>query len=127
MAENVRPSGKPAVMIALASGRSVADAARDGGVSERTISRWKQDLEFRAEITHIRGTLLDETLGQLVAASADAVATLRSVLGSDESDAVKVRAARAILASMITVREAVDVEERLTRVEEAIAKRDAGL
>jgi hypothetical protein len=104
------------VLLALARGRTQTDAAQAGDVSERTVRRWLEDPEFRAEVTALRGELLDRTVGGLVDAAGDAVATLRRALDSDDV-VVQVRAARAILHALITVRESADLEARIAALE----------
>lgn len=113
-----RPQGKDAVIVALAQGRPPLEAAAAGGISARTLRRWQQTPEFRAEVTRLRSQLLDRTVGALVEAAADAVATLRAALDDDDS-AVQVRAARAILSALIQVRESADLEARITALEAA--------
>lgn len=110
---------KNAVLLALAQGHSTDAAGRAGGVSGRTVRRWlADDADFRAKVGALRRELLDQTVGGLADAAVEAVATLRAMLEAD-SEAVRVRAARAILTAVITVRESVDIEERLAALEAA--------
>ena len=44
---------REAVALALAQGYTVEEAARQAGVSERTVYRWKRDLEFAAEVDRL--------------------------------------------------------------------------
>ncbi|GAA3531318.1 hypothetical protein GCM10022419_008040 [Nonomuraea rosea] len=119
MAENVPRKGEEAVLVALASGRTVTDAAKAGGVARRTVSRWlADDHTFALRVKELRGELLDRAVGALVDASLEAIATLRCSLHAD-NEHVRVRAATAILSAVVTIRESVDLEERLAALEAA--------
>jgi hypothetical protein len=117
-AENVSPvRRKTAAVVTLARGGTVPAAAAAAAVSERTLYRWRADPGFAAEVSATRRQLLDEIVGGLADAGVDAVATLRSALEAD-SEAVRVRAASLILATLVTVRESVEAEERVAALEE---------
>lgn len=119
MAEKVARRGENAVMLALASGSNVTEAARAGNVSPRTVNRWmNNDPTFTIRVSEMRAELLGRTVGGLIDASLAAVTTLREMLNA-ESEAVRVRAATAILQAVIVVRESVDLEERLAAIEAA--------
>lgn len=118
MTEDVRPEGKTAVLLALARGCSATEAAAAGGVSDRTVRRWLENPGFRAEVNRQRAEMLGQTAGALVDAATEAVATLRGALGA-EAESVRVRAAVAILNALVTVRETVELEERVAALEAA--------
>lgn len=123
MAENVRHRGENAVLLALAIGSTMTDAACAGGVSERTVRRWMTDPTFAARVAELRAELLGRTVGALVDASLDAVATLRACLTA-KSEAIRVRAATALLNALVVVRESVDLEQRLAALEAADRDRE---
>jgi hypothetical protein len=118
MADNGRPTG--AVLIAaLAAGATVRDAARQAKVAERTVYRRLEDATFRRQVTDARGEILARTVGRLADATTLAVDTLCTLLASDEPGAVKLGAARAILAEVVRLREHVDLAEQMRRLEES--------
>jgi hypothetical protein len=121
--ENVLPEGKLAAVFALARGRSTTEAAGAAKVTDRTIRRWLDDPDFRAEVHKLRSNLLGQTVGALVDAAIEAVATLRASLTAD-SEPVRVRAAVAILSSVVTIRETADLEERIAALEAEAEQRD---
>ena len=57
MSENVRKKGRDIAVLALASGESVAAAARKAGVNERTLLRWRTQEDFRAEVNAARAEM----------------------------------------------------------------------
>lgn len=114
--------GKEGAALALARGEPVTTAAALSGVAPSTLTRWQRDPEFTARVREIRSGLLDNVLGALSDAATEAVTALRGALQAD-SEAVRVRAAVAILNSLVTVRDATEVAERLTSIEEALNER----
>lgn len=108
--------------LALAHGSTTDEAGQIVGVTGRTVRRWREEPAFRSEVAQLRRQMLDDVLGQLGGAAVEAVKTLRAAL-DEESPGVRVRAATVILTSLITVREAVDVEERLAALEASILER----
>ncbi|MFC7382853.1 hypothetical protein [Sphaerisporangium rhizosphaerae] len=113
------------MLLALAGGRNVTEAARAGAVSPRTVRRWLEDDAFAVQVGAMRAELLGRTVGALIEASLEAVATLRACLNA-ESEATRVRAATAILNAVVVIRESVDLEERLAALEAAETDRTHG-
>lgn len=107
---------KPAAVLALAQGRSNAQAATDAGVSTRTVLRWLDDDEFRQQVAESRTMLLRLAVGRLAAASVQAVDTLVDALTTEKGQA-RVQAAKVLLESTLALRESLDLEERLTALE----------
>lgn len=85
-----------ATIASLAAGSTLADAARAGGVGERTVSRWKLDPAFLGAVRDYRAEAVERSRAALVAASGAAVEALVDVAGSGPP-AARVAAARAIL------------------------------
>jgi hypothetical protein len=74
-----------------------AAAGRAAGVSERTVRRRLEDEDFRADVTRARAALVDRAAGRGAEALVDAVETLRVLMGSAQSEAVRVAACRELL------------------------------
>jgi len=126
MTDIVARRGENAVMLALASGANITEAARAGKVSPRTVNRWmNDDPTFTIRVAEMRAELLSRMVGGLVDASLLAVATLREMMLNADSEAVRVRAATAILNAVVVVRESVDLEERLAALEAADQNRES--
>jgi transposase-like protein len=90
------------VIEALASGASVADAARRAGVDRSTIYLWmKDDDDFAEELSLARRECADNMRARLRELAEDAVKTVRELMtGTDVSAAVRLRAALSVLQSM---------------------------
>ncbi|AVH59725.1 MULTISPECIES: hypothetical protein [Streptomyces] len=111
--------GRPAAVAALAAGEPPSVAADRAGVSIRTVQRWQTDPAFAAEVRAVRARVLDDTAGRLSAAAASAVATLQALVADPEQPGhVRVKAGDVLLRALLPVREHVDLEQRITAIEE---------
>jgi hypothetical protein len=119
MAGSGRQNADAVLIAALASGATVPAAATLAHVGERTIYRRLEDAEFRRQVNDARGEILARTVGRLADATTLAVDTLCALLASDEPGAVKLGAARAILAEVVRLREHTDLAEQMRRLEES--------
>ena len=105
------------LIASLASGKSTQLAAAEAGVSERTVYRRLEEPEFRRNMIASRGRMVDFLTSRLAEASNNAFERLQILLTAD-SEFVQLGAARAILDQMLRLRNMVEFESRLTRVEE---------
>ncbi len=111
MAEIGRRKGDAALLLALAAGQTVRDAARLSGVGERTATRRVADLDFRRRVAELRAEMIDRALGRMADGMADAAATLRRLL-SAESESVRLGACRAMLELGVKLREGAELDQR---------------
>jgi transposase-like protein len=107
---------------ALLSCDTVAEAARDCGVSEATLFRWLQEPTFRERLQAAQRAVLQGAISDLQGVTQDAVATLRRLLTCG-TPAVECRAAMAVLDTAIRASELQDLDRRLTEVEAAMLAR----
>jgi len=120
MAGRGRKSADDRLAVELAAGKTVADAAEAAGLSERTAYRRLDDAAFRGRMTTLRGEMIGRAVGRLADASTKAVETLTALLTTD-SATVRLGAARSILELGTRLREAVEIEERLSSLEQKAA------
>jgi transposase-like protein len=126
MADKPRKKAEDALLLALACGASVDQAARQCGLSPRTVYRRLAEAEFRRRLQALRADMVSRTAGTLTAAASEAVRTLLELLKRPASDAVRLGAARAVLEMGMKVREVADLEERLSALEQQAGEADAG-
>jgi hypothetical protein len=113
--------GRDAALIeALARGATHAAAARAAGMSERTVRRRLEDPVFRARVEARRQELFDEAAARIVSAADRAATTLVELLEA-ESEAVRLRAAQALLADARATVSLASLESKLTLLEEHLA------
>ena len=120
MAGSGRRNADDALAVALASGRTVREAAAAAGIAERTATRRAADPAFRRTVTALRGEMVQRALGRMTDGMTEAADTLRALLLA-ESEAVRLGAARAIHELGCKLRESADLAERVAALEE---KRD---
>jgi AcrR family transcriptional regulator len=108
------------MIAAMAGGRTVAEVAQSAGVSERTVYRRMADPSFAWCVREARTELLEQAVGRLADAATRAVDTLLAGLTAP-SEAVRVRAAVALLDQLAKLRSLVEVEQRVTALEAALA------
>ena len=101
----------------LASGMSVKNCAAKIDAGLRTVYDWLEQDEFRKLVGRYQAAMVDEALGKLSKTATKAVKTLVNCLDSNESDSVKVRAALGILDQLVRIRDATEIEQRLTDLE----------
>ncbi len=105
--------------VALASGRTVHDAALATGAADRTVYQWLQSPDFRAAIGEMRDRLLSEAIGKLSEAASAAVVRLRALV-DDETATIALRASVAVLDALVKVREFGELSERVAALQEQI-------
>ena len=96
-------------------------AARQCGLSERTVYNRLEDAEFKKRLNEIRADMAQRSSGMLTAAAGEAVRTLLALQKEATPAAVRLGAARAILEVGMKIRQMVDLEMRLAELEELVA------
>lgn len=122
MADNGRRKGDAALLVALAAGQTVRDAASLARVGERTAARRVADPEFRRQVIELRADMVQRALGKLADAATEAVDTLRGLLAG-QSGSVKLGAARSILELGCKLKEAVELELRIAALEQRLREK----
>ena len=94
-------------------GKSISEAAEAGGISAKTIQRRLADPEYQARISQQRSEFLARAVGQLSAASTQAIETLVGLLQA-KSEMARLGAAKAILEYGISLAENQDTQRIYT-------------
>lgn len=108
----------------IATGATLADAARDANCSLRTAERRAADPAFRRKVAGIRARMLDQVTGEFAASLTCAVAELRRLLEHAESEQARLGAARTLIEHALRLREHGEFEQRLLELEKG---KDEGL
>jgi hypothetical protein len=112
---------KASLALAMAGGQTVAAWARDNQVADRTARTWSHSPEVVRLVGRIRRKAIDRAIGRLsrhATAAADQIARLAK---GAASEAVRLHAARAVLADLMTVSNYAALEDRLAEVERRLA------
>ena len=120
MAQKGRRASDEKLLLALACGATVENAARSAGVSERTAYRRLGDPAFQGAVKKARAEMVQRALGRLSDSATAAADALRRLLHA-EAESVRLGAARSILELGTKLRDAAELEERLRALEERAA------
>jgi transposase-like protein len=112
------PPKQEAAALALASGRTIEQAARASNSGTRTLKTWLHEQPaFGRRVTELRGEMTGRALGRLVDGMASAAETLGYLSRKGKSEMVRLSAARAVLELGHKLRESVELEERIAALE----------
>lgn len=117
MSVNGRRNVDSLILTALAGGATNAEAAARAGVSERTVQRRRQEPAFQDRLAELHDRIMERSLGMMLDAQSEAIATLRLLLHDDQPPTVRMGAARALVQEAQRTHEAVDVARRLRALE----------
>jgi hypothetical protein len=123
MAKNVELSGltsrQKKMIAALLTSENIGQACELARVSRTTLARWLKDPQFMKELTKAEGESIKQASRELLAGQAEALATIREIMGSGQP-ATRLKAANDWLALLFKYREVDQLEERISRLEERI-------
>jgi hypothetical protein len=125
VAGNGRRNADESLALALASGRTLRDAAQAAGMAERTAARRWADPAFRRRVAQLRGDMVGRALGRMADGMTEAADVLRRLLAA-ESESVRLGAARSLLELGVKLREGVELEERLADLERQLGEDKQG-
>ena len=117
-----RKRNESTLILALATGATVREAAKLSGFGESTAYRRSADPEFRNRVSAARDELWGAAIGKLANAATEAVETLQELLTCEDAK-VRLGSARAILAVAPHLRETVEHERRLSELEQRHASK----
>lgn len=117
-----RARKQEAAIIALLQAPTIEEAAKVCGIGESTLWRWMQQPDFQAAYRDARRRVVEAALAGLQQAAGEAVGALRKNLTCGQAG-TEVRAAVAILEQAVKATELLELEERIARLEEALAGR----
>lgn len=109
--------------VALATGATVADAAKLAGVSERTAYRRLEDEGFRLLVAQLGSQIARRTYHRLTGLLEDAVAALEDLLQKRTPPQVRLSAAKLVLELRRLYCEEIERDERLDRLERLLEGR----
>lgn len=113
-------------ILALLSEKSILAAAKRAKVSERTIRRWLQEPDFKAEYDQARRAIFDVGISRVQALTEKAVQTLERLLGAKKYPSVQLGAARTIADIGMHERDAQTIMAKLEEIEGAMRQRETG-
>ncbi len=120
-ADNSGLTAKQARTIAaLLAQPNFEQAAAAAGVAPRTIYTWLELPVFRAELRLAQAGVIEQAQRRLLAGQQKALDALEYLMADAESENVRRQAANDWLAMLFRYREAGDIEERISELEQAV-------
>jgi len=118
--DTILATHKRRLVTALLTTQTVADAAKEAGVSLRTAQRYLRDPAVKRALSEALDNMLAGVTRQVVGEMTGAVHTLSEVHQDHELPAAaRVAAARALLAGGPALREATELSERVAVLEQS--------
>lgn len=111
-----------AVIADLLTGNTIRAVSQNQAIGRTTLHRWLAQPEFKAALQQARKTAFFEATDGAKAGAAAAVFKTLELL-NDEDPAIRLRAAKEILDRAFQAIEHDDVDERMTRIEDALGIR----
>jgi hypothetical protein len=121
MAGSGRRNADDQLLLALACGATLENAARQAGVALRTANRRAADPEFKRKLNALRWDMVERAVGMLTAAMGESARTLVVLQKETVPYPSRLGAARAVFEIGMKLREQNDLEQRLATLEEQIA------
>jgi transposase-like protein len=109
---------KTTLALVIGRGQSVRAWARKNGVPERTAYRWSSEPEVRRLSETWRRHALNQTIGRMARRATAAADGIERLAKGAESESVRLRAWRAILADQMSVAKFSNLEQRMRELEE---------
>ena len=111
-----RKGADEALLLALACGATVENAARSAGVSASTAHKRLAQPAFKKRLNAMRSDMVERTAGALTAASQQSVQTLLALQKPGVQDAVRLGAAKAVLELGVKLRDLAEVERKMEQL-----------
>jgi hypothetical protein len=124
MAKINNKNRKADLAMALASGGTVtAWAAANPAVKKRTAYSWSRSREVLDQVEAIRRAALEQAIGRLSTNATDSAEEIARLAKEAASESVRLQAARAVLAELMTVSNYAALERRLAEIERRLQDR----
>jgi hypothetical protein len=109
------------LLVALACGSTIENAAVKAGVGHSTVSRRLGDPVFAKKLQDMKSGMVRRTAAMLTAAASESVKTLLELQSQISPPAVRLGAARAIVELGAKLRETAELQDRISALEQQLA------
>jgi hypothetical protein len=121
-----KQANREKALIALLETTSVRQAAEKCGLSERTLFKFLEDADFKAEYRNARRQTVESAIAKIQNAASAAVERLADLMHC-ENPVVEARCAQIIYENSVKGMEMLDLSERLEEIENEFAKQTIAL
>jgi enoyl-CoA hydratase/carnithine racemase len=103
-------------ILALLSGKTRAQTAKEAGVVESTVYLWLSDEGFRKELQKAKNLTFDYSTAMLTGLLEDSIQICRRILSGEKLSSLELRAASLIFSQVARFRE-LDLEDKIRELE----------
>jgi len=103
--------------LAVATGKSLAEWAREHRVPERTAYGWNASPGFKEKVAEHRRRIVDGIVGQLVGQASESVGRIAELAKTAPNPATRLAADRTLLSYLMDVSHFAAIEQRLAELE----------
>jgi len=111
--------------VAIAAGQSIASWCRETGAKKRSAYRMAKTPECQELVRKIRSRAIDRAIGRLARHAAKSVDQIVKLSSSAESEAVRLNAARAVLADLLAVQGHAELEAEIRELKQRLDAQEA--
>jgi hypothetical protein len=123
MQEEARTNERSRLALAISRSESITAWARENEVPRRTAFRRATDPKVRRAVEAWRRRSLSRAIGRMAGLATQAADGIANLAEGARSEAVQLRAWRAILADQMAVSRFADLEQRMAEIEERLPGR----
>jgi hypothetical protein len=121
MIKRKRKEAEQVLLMALACGATIENAAAKAGVGKSTVNRRLDDPVFTRRLQEMKSAMVARTASMLTAAATEAVKTLLELQNPNSPAAVRLNAAKAIIELGSKLRETCELQDRISALEQQLA------
>ena len=120
MRQRNRQQTDHALLMALACGATIENAAVKAGVGVNTVQRRLSSPEFAKKLQDMKSGMVRRTAAVLTAAASEAVKTLLELQSPTTPPAIRLQAARHIIELGVKLRDASELQDRIAALEQQV-------
>ena len=121
-----KESKKSELAFVIARGGSITAWAKKNEVARRTAYYWANEPKVREEVEEFRRRTFDQALGRMNSRTTKAADGMFKLANGAESEAVQLRAWRAVLSDQMTMARFSSLDRRMVELEEVVKAQKAG-
>ena len=105
----------------LLKGNSIAQSAKNVGVSEATLNRWLANTEFKVVLNERKSLIVDNCIDKINLLGNKAITVLDSMLDDEKvSSSVRLNASKSILDMILKFNEQRNIMDKMKEIEELL-------
>ena len=121
-----KESKKSELAFVIARGGSITLWAKKNEVARRTAYYWANEPKVREEVEELRRRTFDQALGRMNSRTTKAADGMFRLANAADSEAVQLRAWRAVLSDQMTMARFSSLDRRMVELEEVVKAQKAG-